>query len=149
MDKSDAVSVSLSGRQWSLLLAAWLTALISSLGALFLSEVMELEPCVLCWYQRVAMFPLILTLGIGVYTQDASSVKYALPLAATGWLLASYHCLLYGGFIPKRIQPCGKGASCSEQKLEILGFITVPLMSLMAFSMILLLLLAARKEPKK
>ena len=70
------------------------------LGAVFLNEVMELEPCVLFWYQRIAMFPLVLILGAGAYTQDASSVKYAMPLALAGWLAAFYHSLLYVGFIP-------------------------------------------------
>ncbi|WP_082321816.1 disulfide bond formation protein B [Variovorax paradoxus] len=37
---------------------AFLVAFASTLGSLFFSEVMKLEPCVLCWYQRIAMFPL-------------------------------------------------------------------------------------------
>ncbi|WP_028604314.1 disulfide bond formation protein B [Ottowia thiooxydans] len=138
-----------SERQWRLLLVSWLIALVSTLGALFLGEVKGMEPCVLCWYQRIAMFPLVLILGVAAYTQDARGVKYALPLAAVGWLIALYHCLLYSGLIPKSIQPCGKGASCAEQKLELVGFITIPLMSLVAFSIILLLLMAARKDTKK
>lgn len=79
-----------SERQWTLLTVSWLVALVSTLGALFFSEVMDLEPCVLCWYQRIAMFPLVLILGAGAYTQDASSVKYAFPLAIAGWLVAFY-----------------------------------------------------------
>lgn len=138
-----------SERQWTLLTVSWLVALVSTLGALFFSEVMELEPCVLCWYQRIAMFPLVLILGAGAYTQDASSVKYALPLAFAGWLTAFYHCLLYGGFLPAAMQPCGKGVSCSAQKLELVGFITIPLLSLLAFSTIILLLLSAKKDSKK
>ncbi|WP_254774827.1 disulfide bond formation protein B [Polaromonas sp. YR568] len=128
---------------------SWLIALVSTSGALFFSEIMAFEPCVLCWYQRVAMFPLVLILGAGAYTQDASSVKYALPLACAGWLIAFYHCLLYGGFILPAMQPCGKGVSCSAQKLELAGFITIPLLSLMAFSLIVLLLLAAKKDSQK
>lgn len=150
MNESSALTPhTTSERQWLCLLLGWLVALISTLGALYLGEVMGLEPCVLCWYQRIAMFPLVLILGIAAYTQDPRGVRYALPLAAVGWLIALYHCLLYAGVIPKSIQPCGKGASCAEQKLELVGFITIPLMSLAAFSIILLLLWAARKEPQK
>ena len=138
-----------SARQWRLLALSWLVALVSTLGALFFSEVMELEPCVLCWYQRIAMFPLVLILGAGAWTEDAGSVKYALPLACAGWLAAFYHCLLYGGFIPAALQPCGKGVSCSAQKLELAGFLTIPLLSLMAFSLIVLLLLAAKKDSRQ
>ena len=136
-------------RVWACLLMAWLIALVSTLGALFFSGVMGLEPCVLCWYQRIAMFPLVLMLALGAYTQDKACVKYALPLAGIGWLVALYHCLLYGGFIPQGLQPCGKGNSCAEQKLELVGFITIPLLSLLAFTFIVLLLLAAKKDTSK
>lgn len=135
----------LSHRQWLLVLACWLVALISTLGSLVFSEIMNLEPCVLCWYQRMAMFPLVLMLGQGLYTQDRRVVHYALPLAGAGALLAFYHCLLYGGFIPKDLQPCSKGVSCSEQKLELAGFITIPLLSVAAFSFIVVVLLVVRK----
>ena len=81
----------LSHRQWLLVLACWLVALISTLGSLVFSEIMNLEPCVLCWYQRMAMFPLVLMLGQGLYTQDRRVVHYALPLAGAGALLAFFH----------------------------------------------------------
>jgi disulfide bond formation protein DsbB len=134
-----------SNRQWILLMIAWLTALVSTLGAVFLSKVIGLEPCELCWYQRIAMFPLVAILGIGAYTQDPRCINYAQSLALPGWAIALYHCLLYGGFIPERLQPCGKGGSCAEQKLELIGFITVPLLSFFAFSLLVLLLAASKK----
>lgn len=135
-------------RQWTLLLLCWLASIASSLGSLFFSEVMGLEPCVLCWYQRIAMFPLVPILAIGLYKQDLYSVRYALPLAGAGALIALYHFLLYTGFVPKGMQPCGKGLSCADVKLELAGFLTIPLMSLLAFSLILVLLYAAtRKSP--
>lgn len=132
-------------RQWTLLLLCWLIALISTLGSLFFSEIMGFEPCVLCWYQRIAMYPLVLILAIGLYTQDQHSVKYALPIACAGWLVALYHWLLYAGFIPKGMQPCGKGSPCADVQLELAGFVTIPLLSLLAFSFIVLLLIAAKK----
>lgn len=131
------------------LMLGWAIALVSFLGAMFFSEVMKLEPCVLCWYQRIAMFPLVAILGIGAFTQDKHCVRYALPLAAAGWLLAGYHLLLYKGYIPKALQPCGKGASCADVELELAGFITIPLLSVAAFSLILLLLVAAHRKFKQ
>lgn len=139
----------MSTRPWALLLAGWLVALVSTLGALFFSEVMALAPCVLCWWQRIAMFPLVLILGMGAWRQDPGCLPYALPLACAGWLLALYHCLLYGGFIPQGLQPCGQGSPCMAQPLELMGFITIPLLSLFAFSLILLLLSAAGKPTPK
>ena len=69
---------------WTLLFLSWLIALVSTLGALFLGEVMGMAPCVLCWYQRIAMFPLVIILGVGLLPFDYRSVRYALPLAVTG-----------------------------------------------------------------
>ena len=97
--------------QWLLLLLSWLVAFVATLGSLFFSEVARLEPCVLCWYQRIAMFPMVAILAIGLYLQDSGSIKYAMPLAGGGWIAAFYHWLLYSGYIPKGLQPCGKGLS--------------------------------------
>ena len=78
---------------WLPLFLAWLLALLATAGALFLGEVMGKTPCVLCWYQRIAMFPLVLVLGMGLFVSDARSVRYALPLAGVGWGIAAYHLL--------------------------------------------------------
>lgn len=129
-----------SGAQWALLFSAWLIALLSTLGALFSSEIMGLEPCVLCWYQRIAMFPLALMLGFALLPFDARVVRYALPLALVGAVTAAYHTLLFWGLVPKDLVPCGQGPSCAEVKFELLGFITLPLLSLTAFALIVILL---------
>jgi disulfide bond formation protein DsbB len=125
---------------WTLLFVSWLIALASTLGALFSSEIMGLEPCLLCWYQRIAMFPLALMLAIALLLFDARVARYALPLAIAGAGVAAYHCLLIWGVVPKDLVPCGQGPSCAEVKLEVLGFITLPLLSLVAFSLIVILL---------
>ena len=67
-----------------LLLAAWLTAVVATGCALFIGEVMGMAPCVLCWYQRIAMFPLALVLGMAFYSDDRRGAVYALPLAIAG-----------------------------------------------------------------
>ena len=125
---------------WTLLFVSWLIALASTLGALFFSEVVGLAPCVLCWYQRIAMFPLALMLAIALLPFDARVVRYALPLALVGAAIAAYHTLLVWGLVPKDLVPCGQGPSCAEVKFELLGFITLPLLSLTAFALIAILL---------
>ena len=131
---------------WTALLLAWLLALVSSLGALFFSEVMNLPPCVLCWWQRIFMFPLVFTLGLSLFARDSAGIRYSMLLAAIGWLVALYHFLLYSGFIPKGMQPCGPGLSCSEISFELWGFMTIPLMSLIAFTGLLALMFVAQKK---
>ena len=67
-----------------LLLIAWLLAVSATGSALFIGEVMGMAPCVLCWYQRIAMFPLALLLGMAFYSDDRRGAVYALPLALAG-----------------------------------------------------------------
>ena len=126
---------------WTFLLTAWLIAVIATAGALFIGEVMLMVPCQLCWYQRIAMFPLALILGMACFSEDRRGAVYALPLALAGTAIAAYHTLLVAGVIPKSWIPCGAGVSCADQKLEILNGVQIPWLSLIAFAAIGLLLI--------
>ncbi|MDW7772496.1 MAG: disulfide bond formation protein B [Desulfobulbaceae bacterium] len=131
--------------KWTLLFLCWLVAVISALGSLFFSQVMGFAPCLLCWYQRIFLFPLVILLAVGLFPFDKNVVKYALPLALAGWLTALYHNLLYAGIIPESIKPCTQGISCTEKYIELFGFITIPLLSLLSFSTIIVLLILIKK----
>jgi len=122
------------------LFIAWVFSLIAMLGSLFFSEIMEFPPCALCWYQRIAMYPLVAILLIGFLKTDKSALLYALPLALCGWLISLYHILLANGIIPETASPCREGISCSTVYLDWFGFITIPRLSFVAFSLILVLL---------
>lgn len=126
---------------WNLLFMAWLVATVATLGALFLGEVMGYAPCVLCWYQRIAMFPLALILAAGLFPFDRRAVRYALPLALAGWLVAMFHWAVASGLIPERVAPCGQGVPCSLEQVVWRGFLTLPMLSVLAFSSIIALLL--------
>ena len=132
-------------RQWQWYFYCWFLALIAAAGSLFLSEVMDFAPCVLCWYQRIPMYALVVVLCVGLYTRDAGVYKYAQALAVIGLVIAAYHCLLYLGFIPKGMIPCGPGPSCADQKLELWGFVTIPLMSVLAFAALVVGLKVAKQ----
>ena len=127
---------------------AWTAALVATAGSLFFSEVMELPPCVLCWYQRIAMYPLVIVIGVGIIMRDRRMKYYALPLALTGLIISIYHNLLYYGIIPESITPCTQGISCTSRQIEWLGFITIPLMALTAFISIALCLLFYKSKEK-
>lgn len=134
---------------WTLIFGAWLVAAASTLGALFFGEVMQLPPCVLCWYQRIFMFPLALILPLGLFPLDPRVIRYGLVLAVPGWGFAAFHQLLVAGVIPESIQPCTRGVPCSETVIEWFGFLTIPLLSLAAFSTIIALLCAAHLRSRK
>lgn len=138
-------------RRWTSLFLAWVIAAVSTLGALFLGEVMGYAPCVLCWYQRIAMFPLVLVLPAGLFPFDPRVIRYALPLALSGLGLAAFHLALVAGWIPERIRPCQQDVPCSDLKVVWFGFVSIPLLSLAAFGAIVALLLrsfrSARSSP--
>ena len=131
---------------WNLLFIAWLIATASTIGSLFFSEIMELIPCVLCWYQRIFMFPLAIILLMGLFPYDPKVVRYAIPITLIGLLFTIYHCLLFYGFIPEDMQPCGKGVSCSDDGMVLFDFIPIPLLSLAAFVSITILLFRVKKS---
>lgn len=127
---------------------AWSIALIATVGSLFFSEVMDLPPCVLCWYQRIAMYPLVFIIGTGIVLRDVRLKIYALPLCLIGLAISIYHNLLYYGILPESITPCTEGISCTSRQIEWLGFITIPLMALTAFVGIAICLTIYRTKEK-
>ncbi|MHB8148752.1 MAG: disulfide bond formation protein B [Desulfobulbia bacterium] len=135
-----------SNAHWTILFLCWLLAGSSTLGSLFFSEIMQFAPCILCWYQRIFLFPLVFIFTTGLFSGDKSVVRYALPLVAAGWLVALYHNLLYAGIIPESIQPCSRGVSCTEDYISLFGFLTIPMLSLLSFSTILALLLILNRR---
>jgi disulfide bond formation protein DsbB len=139
---------------WGLIFSCWLIAMAALFGSLFLSEVMGLQPCVLCWWQRVFIYPLAVLFLVGLFPQrshagdktDRAVVRYTLPLAVIGLGFAVYHYLVYAGVIPEALQPCSEALSCAEIDLQLMGFITIPILSIFAYSAIIVLLLIYRKR---
>jgi disulfide bond formation protein DsbB len=134
---------------WALVFAAWLVAASATLGALFMSEVMGFAPCVLCWWQRIFMFPLVFILALGLFPLDPKVTRYALPLAAIGLLVAGFHVLLTVGIIPETLAPCRDGIPCKTLQVEWFGFVTIPLLSFFAFLVLTLLLVTAHLKSSK
>lgn len=119
-----------------ILYLAWIVATSAMLGSLYFSNILGFPPCVLCWYQRIAMYPLVLILGMGIIRRDKNVAYYALPLSGIGLIISVYHNLLYYQMLPHSVEPCTFGISCTTKFIEWFGFITIPFLSLMAFSLI-------------
>lgn len=120
--------------------ACWLVATVATLGSLFFSEIMKFPPCVLCWYQRIAMYPLAVIFMVGAFKGARSCFSYSLPVAVIGWIIALYHNLLHYGIVPESASPCMQGVSCATVYVNWFGFVTIPILSFTAFSIILVLL---------
>jgi disulfide bond formation protein DsbB len=128
-------------------IAAWFVAALASVGSLFFSEVAKFTPCTLCWYQRIAMYPLALILGIAAWRDDTGVRTYAIPLAAIGAVVSTYHIALQRlPGLPSGA--CSLDAPCSAIELERFGFVTIPVMALIGFASIIvvLTLLTARRS---
>lgn len=117
----------------------FLIVLSGLLGSLYFSEVLGFPPCVLCWYQRIFLYPLAFIFAVAIWTGDLGYKKYALPLAIFGLAIAVYHNLLYFGVLDEGLSPCTKDLSCITKQIEWFGFLTIPLLSLLSFSLTILL----------
>jgi len=129
---------------------AFLIALFSSIFPLIYSEIINFLPCVLCWWQRVFMFPLVFMFGIALWDKDRGVIRYALPLLCAGFLISVYQNFFYyfGG---NSNLPCdASGISCYQRLVsEFGGYISIPMMALTAFFALLTLLAVAHFYKKE
>lgn len=115
------------------LAAAW----VAMCGSLYMSEVLGWIPCLWCWYQRIAMYPLAVILAAGLVLGDRNLPKYALCLAVPGALASTYHILLQKVPAFARFESCVIGVPCAADYLNLFGFITVPMLALTAFVIVI------------
>lgn len=133
------------------LLFGFLIALVSMLGSLFYSEIALYDPCKLCWYQRILMYPQVILLGIAYLRRDKGIVDYSIVLSAIGACISLYHYLLQTGTV-QEILPCaavGYSVSCAEKFIMTFGYITIPMMALSGFLFITFLMLANKRIQKQ
>jgi hypothetical protein len=121
------------------LTGAFLVALLATAGSLYFSEVAHYEPCTLCWYQRIAMYPLAVVLPVAAWRRDHGLRLYAALVAVGGLAVSAWHN--YIETFPHRDPGgCDPTNPCTIRWVEGLGFWTIPRMALACFAMILALL---------
>ncbi len=130
----------------NILYISWAVAAISMAGSLFFSNILYFPPCVLCWYQRIAMYPLVLIIGVGIFKKDKLLPYYVLPLSIVGGLIALYHNLLYYHVLPNSVAPCEAGISCTTRFIQWSGFITIPFLSFCSFVIITICMVIYKKS---
>ena len=127
-----------------LLYFAWVIALIGCIVSFYYGELLQIETCRLCWYQRMALFPLAFILGIGFYRDDRTIFIYALPLICFGALVAFYQALSIHIPLFQRALECGK--ECAKPIFILFGWITFPDLSFVGFILIFLMSFFARDQ---
>lgn len=128
---------------------AWTIALLATVISLYLSDGLHMVPCVLCWYTRILMYPLVAIIGVGILRQERQWVYYVVPLVGVGLVVTAYHSLLQWGIIPEAIAPCMNGVSCATKNINLLGFVTIPFLGWLSFAGIAVCLYLYWKETNR
>src|SRR6185437_11789995 len=129
--------------------AIFIVALLSTLISLSLSVVFNFTPCVLCWYQRICMYPLVVISAVAIIRKRTVDLAfYMLPLSIIGFIIALYQNLLIWGVLSEAVAPCTAGVSCIKQPVVLYGFITIPLGSMISFAGLILFVLLYAKFAK-
>ena len=115
-------------------------AVAALLGSLYFSEIAGFVPCELCWYQRILMYPLAVIILVGIFNEDRLLPIYTLPFSLTGIGISLYHTLLQFNIIGSTTI-CSTGAACTTRYVNAYGFITIPMMALIAFTLITILMI--------
>lgn len=119
---------------------AWLVALVATVGSLVYSEVVHFTPCRLCWFQRIAMYPMVIVLLVGAIRRDFRARYYALPLALIGLGISIYHYLLQRFPNLEATSSCDPSNPCSLVLVNIFDFVSIPFMAGAGFIVIAVLL---------
>jgi len=125
---------------------AFVVGLVATVGSLWLSEGAGFTPCRLCWYQRIAMYPMPVILGIAAVRRDVAVRVYALPVVAIGATISVWHILVERFPSLESSTSCDPANPCSIIWVERFGYLTIPTMALTAFALLGTLLLLAPKE---
>lgn len=128
--------------------AAWVVSTVAMIGSLLFSEYLKYPPCSLCWWQRIFMYPQALIFLMAVLSEEVMIFKYTALLTLFGWLFALYHNLIYFKVIEPTLLPCTSGISCTDNQLNYFGFLTIPLMSFIAFSILFVIHILVFKRRK-
>ncbi|NTW22310.1 disulfide bond formation protein B [Candidatus Falkowbacteria bacterium] len=125
---------------------AFATALVATLGSLYLSEIAGFKPCDLCWFQRIFMYPQAILLGLALLRREMVVICYSLPLLFIGLAISLYHnYIVYQAVTATFCSAIGE-ISCTQQYIVEYGYVTIPLMSLTAFLLVILSLLLAKSR---
>ncbi len=128
---------------------AFLVALTATSGSLFYSEVAHFTPCLLCWWQRIFMYPQVLLIGLGIVKKDKNIADYAIAMSLAGGSISLYHYYIQLG--GNKFIPCatvGYSIDCTQRFSLEFGYITIPMMALSVFIAIFLLMHVSKRFAK-
>lgn len=129
------------------ILLGFFIALLAVLGSLYYSEIRHLPPCTFCWWQRIFLYPQVALLGVALYTQQYRSARItSLILSSIGGVIAIVHVLAQMGIRSTGLPCAASGVSCTSIDLILLGYITIPIMSLTLYALLIVIGIIGTKK---
>lgn len=126
-------------KEWGLWIALIMTIFATVLTLVY-SEFFGIIPCGLCWLERLALYPQILIIAVGIYFKDTLMPRYGIILSIFGLIISLYHHYIQmGGSQFIKCPAVGAGADCAKRFFFEFGFITFPLMSAILFTFLIVL----------
>lgn len=104
------------------------------------------EPCLLCWYQRIAIIPTAILAWTTNIRKNTLLQRQVLILSILGLAVALFH--IYIDISPTAADVCGAGPSCLVRYVYEFGYITIPVMSATTLAAGVLLALLAKRYPQ-
>lgn len=104
------------------------------IGELFNPE-NALEPCELCRYARILMYPLVFFSVVALIKKQTKIVDYFIPFCVLGLGLEIYHYTLQKFDIGTSFW-CTRANPCAALGVDYFGFVTIPFLCLTAFVVI-------------
>ncbi|MCX6721620.1 MAG: disulfide bond formation protein B [Candidatus Staskawiczbacteria bacterium] len=126
---------------------AFVCACLATAGSLFYSNYAGFEPCPLCWFQRIFMYPQVILLGLALFKKDKNIIDYSLALSIIGVVISIYHNYIVINGLHSTV--CTISEPCTINYVLEFGYITIPAMALTAFLLIILLLMSQKTWQKK
>ncbi|MEK6899138.1 MAG: disulfide bond formation protein B [Nanoarchaeota archaeon] len=124
----------------------FLISSVAMLGSLYYSEILNYPPCILCWYERIFIYPQVFMFAIAWIKKDNSVWIYSSILSIIGLFISSYHYFIQLRGASAFCDAISNGISCTEVFTMHFGYITIPLMTVLAFFLILMLSFVQRKN---
>lgn len=130
--------------------ASWIVRTVflgATLGSLYFEYALGYPPCVLCWYQRIAIFSITVLLFTANIRRNSLLRLQVIVLSSIGIAVALLHNYI-DIFPASGVDVCGAtAASCLARYVYEFGYVTIPMMSLTVLLSGLILSLVVSRYP--
>ena len=126
----------------------WIAFALTLITFLFTEyyKILGFEPCPLCWWQEIFLYPQIILLGIAAWRKNRDIADYSIALSIGGAGVALYQHILQ--MAPHGTLPCPATGtvSCATRILFEFNYITFPLMAFTTFAFLIVVMLLVRSR---